>query len=114
MFWNKCIDSPATGVHHQQLIHRLPSLRQLSGEGKVVCVTGALGNIASWLVKLFLDCGYIMIQKRQHLLALDGAKKILSLFEANLTAKTSINSAVNGCICVFHTASFGSAVYSFF
>ncbi|KAM0048123.1 putative cinnamoyl-CoA reductase [Helianthus debilis subsp. tardiflorus] len=60
MFWNKCIDSPATGVHHQQLIHRLPSLRQLSGEGKVVCVTGALGNIASWLVKLFLDCGYIV------------------------------------------------------
>ncbi|KVD98070.1 hypothetical protein Ccrd_024210, partial [Cynara cardunculus var. scolymus] len=28
------------------------------GEGKVVCVTGASGFIASWLVKLLLDRGY--------------------------------------------------------
>ncbi|KAI3744029.1 hypothetical protein L1987_57101 [Smallanthus sonchifolius] len=30
----------------------------MSGEGKVVCVTGASGYIASWLVKLLLDRGY--------------------------------------------------------
>ncbi|KAJ0461850.1 putative cinnamyl-alcohol dehydrogenase [Helianthus annuus] len=30
----------------------------MSAEGKVVCVTGASGCIASWLVKLLLDRGY--------------------------------------------------------
>lgn len=29
-----------------------------NGEGKVVCVTGASGYIASWLVKLLLSRGY--------------------------------------------------------
>ncbi|KAM0048119.1 putative 3-beta hydroxysteroid dehydrogenase/isomerase, NAD(P)-binding domain superfamily [Helianthus debilis subsp. tardiflorus] len=43
--------------------------------------------------------------KTQHLLALDGAKERLSLFEANLTVEGSFDSAVDGCLCVFHTAS---------
>lgn len=30
----------------------------MSREGKVVCVTGASGYIASWLVKLLLQRGY--------------------------------------------------------
>jgi uncharacterized protein YbjT (DUF2867 family) len=30
----------------------------MSGAGKVVCVTGASGYIASWLVKLLLQRGY--------------------------------------------------------
>ena len=30
----------------------------MSGEEKVVCVTGASGYIASWLVKLLLQRGY--------------------------------------------------------
>lgn len=30
----------------------------MSGQGKVVCVTGASGYIASWLVKLLLERGY--------------------------------------------------------
>ncbi|KAJ0464598.1 putative cinnamyl-alcohol dehydrogenase [Helianthus annuus] len=30
----------------------------MSAEGKVVCVTGASGYIASWLVMLLLDHGY--------------------------------------------------------
>ena len=29
-----------------------------SGEGKIVCVTGASGYIASWLVKFPLEGGY--------------------------------------------------------
>lgn len=29
-----------------------------SGEGKVVCVTGASGYIASWLIKILLQHGY--------------------------------------------------------
>ncbi|KAJ0439467.1 putative cinnamyl-alcohol dehydrogenase [Helianthus annuus] len=111
----------------------------MSAEGKVVCVTGASGYIASWLVKLLLDRGYtvhatvrslghslplcyfifqfgsILLnivkhvaddpKETQHLLALDGAKERLSLFEANLTTEGSFDSAVSGCICVFHTAS---------
>jgi len=30
----------------------------MSGEGKVVCVTGASGFIASWIVKFLLQRGY--------------------------------------------------------
>jgi len=86
----------------------------MGGEGKVVCVTGASGYIASWLVKLLLDRGYTVHatvrslddpKKTEHMLALDGAKERLSLFEANLTAEGSFDSAVDGCVCVFHTAS---------
>ncbi|CAH1416528.1 unnamed protein product [Lactuca virosa] len=86
----------------------------MSGEGKVVCVTGASGYIASWLVKLLLQRRYTVHatvrslddpKKTEHLRALDGAKERLSLFEANLTEEGSFESAVNGCDCVFHTAS---------
>ncbi|KAI3764262.1 hypothetical protein L2E82_14268 [Cichorium intybus] len=117
----------------------------MGGEGKVVCVTGASGYIASWLVKFLLQRGYTVHatvrslrqplllsnfdfssafisetfststvpliyaaddpKKTEHLLALDGAKEKLSLFEANLTEEGSFESAVNGCECVFHTAS---------
>ncbi|PWA69999.1 cinnamoyl-CoA reductase 1 [Artemisia annua] len=86
----------------------------MSGEGKVVCVTGASGFIASWLVKLLLARGYSVVatvrslgdpKKTEHLLALDGAKERLSLFEANLIEDGSFDSAVKGCVCVFHTAS---------
>ncbi|XP_076883828.1 phenylacetaldehyde reductase-like [Bidens hawaiensis] len=86
----------------------------MGGEGKVVCVTGASGYIASWLVKLLLDRGYTVHatvrslddpNKTEHLLALDGAKERLLLFEANLTVDGSFDAAVNGCVCVFHTAS---------
>ncbi|XP_076901782.1 phenylacetaldehyde reductase-like [Bidens hawaiensis] len=81
----------------------------MSGEGKAVCVTGA-----SWLVKLLLDRGYTVHAtvrslddptKTEHLLALDGAKERLSLFEANLIVEGSFDTAVNDCVCVFHTAS---------
>ncbi|GKD71149.1 tetraketide alpha-pyrone reductase 1-like protein [Tanacetum coccineum] len=86
----------------------------MSGEGKVVCVTGASGFIASWLVKLLLARGYSVHatvrslgdpKKTEHLLALDGAKERLSLYEANLIEDGSFDSAVKGCVCVFHTAS---------
>nr|XP_043625818.1 uncharacterized protein LOC122597268 [Erigeron canadensis] len=86
----------------------------MSGEGKAVCVTGASGFIASWIVKLLLDRGYSVHatvrslgdpKKTEHLLGLDGANERLSLFEANLTEEGSFDSAVNGCVCVFHTAS---------
>nr|KAJ0209965.1 hypothetical protein LSAT_V11C400169050 [Lactuca sativa] len=84
------------------------------GEGKVVCVTGASGFIASWLVKLLLQRGYTVHatvrslddpKKTKHLLDFDGAMERLSLFEASLLEEGSFESAVNGCQCVFHTAS---------
>ncbi|KAH7679264.1 Cinnamyl-alcohol dehydrogenase protein [Dioscorea alata] len=82
--------------------------------GKVVCVTGASGFIASWLVKLLLDRGYTVKatvrdlgdpKKTEHLRALDGASERLKLFKANLMEEGSFDVAVDGCECVFHTAS---------
>ncbi|KAK4407417.1 Cinnamoyl-CoA reductase 1 [Sesamum angolense] len=81
---------------------------------KTVCVTGASGYIASWLVKLLLQRGYTVKacvrdlndpNKTQHLLALDGAKERLQLIKANLLDEGSFDAAVDGCVGVFHTAS---------
>ncbi|KAK0573507.1 hypothetical protein LWI29_009248 [Acer saccharum] len=86
----------------------------MSGEGKVVCVTGASGYIASWLVKLLLEHGYTVRatvrdpndpKKTQHLLSLDGAKERLDIFKASLSEEGSFDSAIDGCDGVFHTAS---------
>ncbi|KAJ4908202.1 NAD(P)-binding Rossmann-fold superfamily protein [Raphanus sativus] len=85
-----------------------------SGEGKVVCVTGASGYIASWLVKLLLSRGYTVKasvrdpsdpKKTQHLVSLEGAKERLHLFKADLLEEGSFDSAIDGCEGVFHTAS---------
>ncbi|KAG8391197.1 hypothetical protein BUALT_Bualt01G0162800 [Buddleja alternifolia] len=82
--------------------------------GKVVCVTGASGYIASWLVKLLLQSGYTVKatvrnlsdpKKVAHLMALEGAKERLHLYEADLLKEGSFDSVVDGCECVFHTAS---------
>ncbi|KAL6499607.1 hypothetical protein OROGR_027517 [Orobanche gracilis] len=86
----------------------------MSGAGKTVCVTGASGYIASWLVKFLLLRGYTVKasvrdhtdpKKTQHLLALDGAKERLHLFKADLLEEESFDSLVDGCEGVFHTAS---------
>ncbi|KAI9169296.1 hypothetical protein LWI28_010342 [Acer negundo] len=88
--------------------------KQMSGEGKVVCVTRASGYIASWLIKLLLEHGYTVKatvhdpndpKKTQHLLALDGAKEILDIFKASFSEEGSFASAIDGCDGVFHTAS---------
>ncbi|XP_071910187.1 phenylacetaldehyde reductase-like isoform X3 [Coffea arabica] len=80
----------------------------------VVCVTGALGFIASWLVKFLLHRGYIVKasvrdlndpKKVAHLLALDGASERLQLFKANLLEEGSFDAAIDGCDGVFHIAS---------
>ncbi|XP_022742999.1 cinnamoyl-CoA reductase 1-like isoform X2 [Durio zibethinus] len=86
----------------------------MSEAGKVVCVTGASGYIASWLVKFLLQHGYTVKatvrdpsdpKKSEHLLALDGAKERLHLFKAELLDEGAFDSLVDGCIGVFHTAS---------
>ncbi|XP_047327138.1 phenylacetaldehyde reductase-like [Impatiens glandulifera] len=86
----------------------------MSGEGKTVCVTGASGFIASWLVKHLLRRGYTVNAtvrdlsdplKTKHLVELDGAKERLKLFKANLTEDCSFDEAIEGCHGVFHVAS---------
>ncbi|XP_055817892.1 phenylacetaldehyde reductase-like isoform X2 [Solanum dulcamara] len=74
------------------------------GEGKVVCVTGASGFIASWLVKLLLHRGYTVNATVRNL-SLDGANERLHLFKAELLEDQSFDHAVDGCEGVFHTAS---------
>ncbi|KAG0603573.1 hypothetical protein M758_10G103700 [Ceratodon purpureus] len=79
--------------------------------GKTVCVTGANGFIASWLVKLLLERGYTVkgtirnAEKSKHLLNLPGASERLQLIEADLLKPGAFDSAVQGCDGVFHTAS---------
>ncbi|XP_057790050.1 phenylacetaldehyde reductase-like isoform X2 [Salvia miltiorrhiza] len=81
---------------------------------KVVCVTGASGYVASWLVKLLLRRGYTVKatvrnlsdpSKVGHLRALEGAEERLHLFEANLVKEGSFDGVIDGCDGVFHTAS---------
>ncbi|KAL0377166.1 UNVERIFIED_CONTAM: Cinnamoyl-CoA reductase 1 [Sesamum calycinum] len=86
----------------------------MSGGGQVVCVTGASGFIASWLVKFLLRRGYTVKAtvrnlsdpaKVEHLKALEGAKERLQLIQANLVEEGSFDAAIDGCDGVFHTAS---------
>ncbi|KAL0464204.1 UNVERIFIED_CONTAM: Tetraketide alpha-pyrone reductase 1 [Sesamum latifolium] len=78
----------------------------MSGAGKVVCVTGASGFIASWLVKLLLERGYTVKatvrnlndpKKVVHLKALEGADERLHLVQADLIEDGSFDSVVDGC-----------------
>ncbi|XP_027344746.1 cinnamoyl-CoA reductase 1-like [Abrus precatorius] len=81
--------------------------------GQTVCVTGAGGFIASWLVKLLLEKGYTVRgtvrnpddPKNVHLKELEGARERLTLHKVDLFDIQSIKAAVNGCHGVFHTAS---------
>ncbi|KAK6795541.1 hypothetical protein RDI58_008995 [Solanum bulbocastanum] len=83
-----------------------------SESGKVVCVTGAGGFIASWLVKLLLEKGYTVRgtvrnpddPKNGHLKELEGAKERLILLRADLLDYQSLREAIYGCDGVFHTA----------
>ncbi|CAI9769732.1 unnamed protein product [Fraxinus pennsylvanica] len=86
----------------------------MSGAGKVVCVTGASGYVASWLVKLLLEHHYTVRatirdlgdpRKVAHLKELEGSKERLHLFQADLNEDGSFDSAVDGCDGVFHAAS---------
>uniref|UniRef100_A0A7N0TC19 cinnamoyl-CoA reductase n=1 Tax=Kalanchoe fedtschenkoi TaxID=63787 RepID=A0A7N0TC19_KALFE len=81
--------------------------------GTTVCVTGAGGFIASWLVKLLLEKGYTVRGtvrnpadvKNNHLRELEGADERLILCKADLLDYESLFQAINGCDGVFHTAS---------
>ncbi|XP_042038615.1 cinnamoyl-CoA reductase 1-like [Salvia splendens] len=78
-----------------------------------VCVTGAGGFIASWLIKLLLSRGYAVHgtvrnpgdEKNAHLWKLENAAEKLKLFKVDLIDFDSILAAVRGCEGVFHIAS---------
>lgn len=79
---------------------------------RTVCVTGAGGFLASWLVKLLLERGYIVKgtvrnpedPKNSHLMKLEGAEERLVLCKADLLDYDSLVDAIKGCNGVFHTA----------
>ncbi|XP_020102292.1 cinnamoyl-CoA reductase 1-like isoform X2 [Ananas comosus] len=79
---------------------------------RTVCITGAGGFIASWLVKLLLRRGYTVRgtlrnpddPKNAHLRELDGAVDRLVLLRADLLDPVSLEAAFRGCDGVFHTA----------
>ncbi|XP_031273559.1 cinnamoyl-CoA reductase 1-like [Pistacia vera] len=81
--------------------------------GQTICVTGAGGFIASWMVKLLLERGYNVKgtvrnpddPKNGHLRELEGAKERLTLCKADLLDYESLKDAINGCDGVFHSAS---------
>jgi dihydroflavonol-4-reductase len=76
-----------------------------------VCVTGANGFIASWLVRDLLARGVRVrgtVRHRPraaHLRALPNASESLEIFEADLLVPGAFDVAVAGCSHVFHTAS---------
>ncbi|VAI19079.1 unnamed protein product [Triticum turgidum subsp. durum] len=80
--------------------------------GVTVCVTGAAGYCASWLVKLLLSRGYavhgtvrdLCDNKTAHLRRLDNAASNLKLFKADLLDYDAMASAISGCQGVFHVA----------
>ncbi|GAB4850592.1 NADPH-cytochrome p450 reductase [Ancistrocladus abbreviatus] len=84
-----------------------------AASSQTVCVTGAGGFIASWLVKFLLDKGYTVKgtarnpddPKNGHLREIEGAKERLILCKADLLDYESLKAAINGCDGVFHTAS---------
>uniref|UniRef100_A0A0D6QYS3 NAD-dependent epimerase/dehydratase domain-containing protein n=1 Tax=Araucaria cunninghamii TaxID=56994 RepID=A0A0D6QYS3_ARACU len=79
---------------------------------EAVCVTGAGGFIASWLVKMLLNKGYTVIGgvrnpddgKYDHLKLLEGARERLRLSKADILDYQSLVKAFKGCNGVFHTA----------
>ncbi|KAJ3669248.1 hypothetical protein LUZ60_011198 [Juncus effusus] len=94
--------------------HSSREREKMSESGKLVCVTGASGYIASWLVKLLLQRGYTVratvrdpsdSKKTEHLHALDGSSERLHLLKAELLQEGSFDAIINGCDGVFHVAS---------
>ncbi|XP_045828384.1 vestitone reductase-like [Trifolium pratense] len=80
-----------------------------------VCVTGATGYVASWLIMRLLQHGYsVHATIRSHhdkekkdlsyLTNLQEATKKLKIFHADLDDSTSFEKAIQGCIGVFHLA----------
>ncbi|KAI4374860.1 hypothetical protein MLD38_012804 [Melastoma candidum] len=103
--------SPMKGEGQPRFVSRMKKERRME-EGRI-CVTGAGGFIASWVVKLLLSRGYKVHgtvrdpsdPKNAHLKSLENAHENLWLFKAELLNYESIRTAVSGCAGVLHVAS---------
>lgn len=78
-----------------------------------ICVTGASGFIASYLIRELLDCGYNVRgtvhgltegNKYEYLTSLPGAAERLELMQAELLTEGSYDEAIAGCEYIMHTA----------
>ncbi|KAK9155796.1 hypothetical protein Sjap_003276 [Stephania japonica] len=84
----------------------------MGDENEIVCVTGAGGYQASWLVKLLLLRGYkvhgtvrdLSDEKNAFLKTLENAAENLQLFKADLLNFDGLLKAIDGCSGVFHVA----------
>ncbi|CAL5430656.1 unnamed protein product [Camellia sinensis] len=124
ILWLDCLLVTLTTVHMLEvtcLLHILPSNNakletnmdeKFESKGRV-CVTGASGFIASWLIKRLLLSGYNVIgtvrdpgnnEKLGHLWRLEGAKERVELVRADLMEEGSFDDTSMGCHGVFHIA----------
>ncbi|KAK9928484.1 hypothetical protein M0R45_025617 [Rubus argutus] len=74
------------------------------GEKETVCVTGAGGFVASWVVKLLLSQGYIVHGTVRDPCDEKNATENLQLFKADLLEFEGLVAAISGCTGVFHVA----------
>ena len=81
---------------------------------KPICVTGASGFIASYIIRELLDNGYTVRatvrgltkgNKYEYLTSFPGAAERLELVQAELLTEGSYDEAIAGCEYVIHTAS---------
>ncbi|KAK6245985.1 hypothetical protein SCA6_009075 [Theobroma cacao] len=85
----------------------------MMGGRERVCVTGAGGFLASWILKFLLLKGYHVHgtvrdpgdEKNAHLKKLDKASENLQLFQTDLLNSDGLCAAIAGCTGVFHVAS---------
>lgn len=79
-------------------------------EPKTVCVTGATGFIAAFIVEQLLERGHTVhgtvrsLAKADHLRSFAGAAERLKLFEADVTDASSLTAPIAGVQVVLHTA----------
>ena len=81
---------------------------------KPICITGASGFIASYVICELLDNGYTVRgtvrgltegKNYEYLTSLPGAAERLELVQAELLTESSYDKAIAGCEHIIHTAS---------
>ena len=95
------------------LLNRVESLKkQKAGLMAPICVTGGSGFLASWVVKMLLEKGYVVhattrrAEKAAFLKDMSGAENNLRIFAGcDFSVENSFDEAIDGCRAVIHCAS---------